>query len=316
MTQHSIRVNTQANTHLNSLASYNSKINSTLSSLLSARQAIDSDNQTINTAQRTITERQQSLDKLNAGTDALDLESAQLSVRQRQIALADAQQNYAKYALRAPIAGTIAAVSLVKGDQAGSGTSAVTIVSPQQLAEITLNEVDVAKVKLGQKATLSFDAIEGLTLTGTVADIDGIGAVSQGVVSYGVKIVFDTTDPQIKPGMSVSAAIITSVKQDVLMVPTSAVSGATVGQTATVQVMQNGVPTPRVVTVGVSNDTNSEVSGNIAEGEEVVTQVIQPTTSSNQTRTTGGTSGLPFIGGGNVRVINGGGGGGTFRTGR
>lgn len=302
-TSHGLKVSAQATAHLNTLAGYNSKINADLSALLSARQAIDTDVQTISNSAGTITERTQSLEKLRTGTDPLDVESAQLSVRQRQVALADAQQNLAKYALRAPLAGAVATVNLVTGDQANSGSSAITIVSPQQLAQITLNEVDVAKISKGQKATLTFDALGDLTLTGTVADIDGIGTVSQGVVSYGVKIVFDTTDARIKPGMSVSAAIITSVHTNVLVVPTSAITSGASAQSGTVQVLVNGQPAVRTVTVGASNDTESEVSGDIREGEEVVTQTIQATkaTSAN---TSGG---LPFLSGaGGTRAITGG----------
>ncbi|MDD5433706.1 MAG: hypothetical protein PHE77_03610, partial [Candidatus Pacebacteria bacterium] len=60
------------------------------------------------------------------------------------------------------------------------------------MAEISLNEVDVAKVKIGQRAIITFDAIDELEITGKVEDVDTIGTVSQGVVSYNVKIIFDT----------------------------------------------------------------------------------------------------------------------------
>src|SRR5207248_903868 len=76
------------------------------------------------------------------------------------------------------------------------------------------------------KATLTFDAIPDLTISGTVAEIDSLGTVSQGVVTYNVKISFDTQDSRIKGAMSVSAAIITEVKQDVLVVLNSAVKSS------------------------------------------------------------------------------------------
>ena len=97
------------------------------------------------------------------------------------------------------------------------------LITKQKIAEISLNEVDAAKVKVGQKVTLTFDAIDGLSITGEVSEIDALGTVSQGVVTYGVKIAFDTQDERVKSGMSVSAAIITDVKQNVLLVPNAAV---------------------------------------------------------------------------------------------
>ena len=70
-----------------------------------------------------------------------------------------------------------------------------------------MNEVDAAKISVGNKTTLTFDATEDLTLTGKVAQIDTIGTVEQGVVSYKVKIAFDTQDERIKPGMTANASI-------------------------------------------------------------------------------------------------------------
>jgi HlyD family secretion protein len=74
---------------------------------------------------------------------------------------------------------------------------------------------------MGQKVTMTFDAIPDLTMTGTVAEIDTLGTVTQGVVSYTVKIAFDTDNTDVKPGMTVSAMIITNTKIDVCKVPLS-----------------------------------------------------------------------------------------------
>ena len=60
-------------------------------------------------------------------------------------------------------------------------------------------------------------------MSGVVTEIDPIGAISQGVVTYDIKINFDVVDERVKPSMSVSAAIITDTKQNVLVVPNSAV---------------------------------------------------------------------------------------------
>src|SRR6185503_5946600 len=109
------------------------------------------------------------------------------------------------YTVRAPFSGTIAKLSVDKGDQASSGTTVATIISKNQIADLSLNEVDAAKVTVGQKATLTFDAVEDLSIAGAVASVDTLGTVSQGVVSYVVKIQFTTQDERVKPGMSVNA---------------------------------------------------------------------------------------------------------------
>ena len=242
----------------------------------------------------------------------IDLQSAQITVTQRQNALADAEQNLSDYYIRAPFDGVIANIPVEKGSNASSSTTLGTIITTQQVAVMSLNEVDVAKISLGQKATLTFDAIPDLTITGKVTEIDSIGTVSSGVVNYNVKINFDTNDARIKSGMSVSATIITNVKQDVFTVPNSAVktqNGASYVQTfstslptpvAGVQGSPSSVlPTSQTVTVGISDDTNTEIISGVKEGDEVVVKTITgTTTTATTTKTTSTRSVLGGIGGG------------------
>ena len=288
-----------ATTHLSELNSYTGKINGHLTSLLSAKNTIISQKQAIVNAQRSIDESAASLDKLVAEPDALDLRSSELSVQQKQNALLDAKEKLSDYTLRASIGGTIAAVSVKKGDNASSGTSVATLISPQQMVEISLNEVDVPKVKTGQKAVLTFDAIEELTITGTVAEVDSIGTATQGVVNYVVKIAFDTQDERVKPGMSVSADIITEAKPDVLLVSGSAVK--TQGNYSYVEILENGQPQAVLVTVGSSNDTMVEITSGLSEGQEIITQTISNSQTSLQS--SGGNSFGAGMGGGEMMRI-------------
>ncbi|MDB5189366.1 MAG: family efflux transporter subunit, HlyD family secretion protein [Parcubacteria group bacterium] len=158
-----------------------------------------------------------------SGSVSLSAEAAQLSYQKAQNSYQDAKDALANYVVRAPFAGTIASVPLQRFDQAGSGTTVAVLITKQQFATLSLNEVDVAKVKSGQKATLTFDSIDGLTLDGTVAEVDALGAVSSGVVSYTVKIGFDSKDTRILPGMTVNAAIVIASSEAALVVPSSAI---------------------------------------------------------------------------------------------
>ena len=281
-----------ADTHLASLNSYTGMTNIQLSNLLNIKQTIQSDKDSLVADDRTIAEKTESLKKLQVGTDPLDIKAQQLSITQRQNALYDAQNTYADYFVRAPFDGVVAAINVKHGDTIGS-TSAVTMITQQKIADISLNEVDVAKIKVGQKATLTFDALPDLTITGDVASIDTLGTITQSVVTYNVKISFDTQDVRVKPGMSVSTAIITDVKQDVVMVPNSAVKNNTV------QIMVNGKPETKNVEVGIANDTMTEIISGVAENDNAVTQTITGTTTT--TPTTSGAGGgirIPGVGGG------------------
>ena len=282
-------------THQASLNTYTGTTNAHLSSLLSIEQTIQSSKEAIVNADRTIAEKTEAIAKLKAGADPLDVQSQQLSLQQRKNALIDAQEKLADYYIRAPFDGTIATLNVKKADTLSSGTSIATFITKQRLAEISLNEVDVAKVKVGQKATLTFDAVDGLTISGSVAEIDTVGTVSQGVVTYAVKIGFDTQDDHVKPGMSVSAAIITDMKQNVLTVPNSAVK--TQGNASYVEMFTTPLanasgtqgtpsaipPVRQTVEVGISDDTTTEIVSGLKEGDQVVTRMITSTQTTTQT---------------------------------
>ncbi len=292
LTLHSVRPTAVADTHLTTLSGYTSKTNTHVSNLLNITNSIQSDKDTITNATRTIDEATQSLAKLQAGTDALDLASAQLTLKQRQNALYDAQEKLADYSIRAPFDGTVAVVTVKKADAVSSGTAAFTMITQQKLAELSLNEVDVAKVKVGQKATLTFDAVEGLSITGEVAEVDSIGAVSQGVVSYKVKINFDTQDDRVKSGMSVSANIITEMRQDVLIVPNGAIKGQvgnyyieTITNPSAEVVGVQGVtsvaaPNRTTIEIGLADDTSTEVMSGLKEGDAIIARTITATTKA------------------------------------
>lgn len=263
---------------------------------------------TINSLQ----ENTQSLKEFLVGADELDIRSAKLSVENKQAAYNDCF-------IYAPFDGTIAALTANVGEP--SGSSIGTLITKNKLATITLNEVDIAKIKLGQKVTLTFDAVANLTITGKVVEIDSIGTVSQGVVSYKVKINLDTGDNLIKPGMSVSATIITDMVQDVIVVPNGAVkskNGANYVETFDVPLIADitgvqgslSLTLPKQVEVGIGlvDDAKTEITSGLKVGDIIVTKTIISTTTAAKSTTP---SILNAVGGSTNR---GGGGGGSFRA--
>ncbi len=195
--------------------------------------------------------------------------------------------------MTAPFAGTVASVSLKRFDTVSTGSSVATLITTQKIAQLSLNEVDATKINLGDKATLTFDAIESLTLTGEVIEIDAVGTVSQGVVSYKVKIGFDSQDERIKSGMTVNSSIQTDVRQDVLAIPSSAVktqNGVTYVQvfnpaltvTEGIAGVISAIPPTQVeVKTGISDDTKVEILEGLKEGEQIVTRTISATATKN-----------------------------------
>jgi HlyD family secretion protein len=231
-----------------------------------------------------ILEDKQSLSDTLAGSDELDIRQSELSLETKKNAYNDCF-------IRAPFDGIIASLTAKVG-QTASGTIG-TLITEQKVVKISLNEVDIASIKLDQKVTMTFDAISDLTLTGKVAEIDSVGTVSSGVVSYNVSISIDVDDKRVKPGMSVSSTIITNTAQDVLVVPTSAVktkNGVSYVETFiqaldktsndTQGSISNILPTQTNVEIGVSDDTNTQIISGLKEGDIIVTKTIKGSTST------------------------------------
>jgi HlyD family secretion protein len=270
-----LTINPIIDTYLSNLSAYTNKINTHLLDLFSAEQTIR--------------------------TAPLNIKSKEISVQQKEDTLLDAKEKLADYSIYAPFDGIITNLNIKKGDSVSSGTALATIITKQKIAEISLNEVDVAKVKVGQKVTLTFDALSEVSISGKVLEVDSVGTANQGVVSYGVKISFDTQDERVKPGMSVTADIITDVKQDVLVLPNSAIKSQ--GNSKYVEFVEasddikqkllasiSGVSLPSLpkqqsIETGISNDTSTEIVSGLNEGDIVVTSTVSSSTNSNSSTT-------------------------------
>lgn len=317
--------NALADTHLSTLLIYTGKTNSNLSSLLSIQRTTQDSKDAIVSAERSIEEKILSLAKIKKGPDDLDIRAKKITIKQKEDALTTAKQTLADHYVRAPFAGVIAKVSAKKGDTASAATVIATLVTKQKIAEISLNEVDVAKIKSGQKTTLTFDAIPDLTITGQIVEVDAVGAVSQGVVTYIVKIGFDTQDDRVKTAMSVSAAIIIEAKPNVLLVPNSTIKSQ--GEATYVEIIEGDdrdpaldagssgvilkhIPRRQPIQAGIANDEFTEILNGLQEGDVIITRTIQPN-SASQTQTRQNSAvripGLPGGGGGSGGFRGGGG---------
>ncbi|HEX7724546.1 MAG TPA: HlyD family efflux transporter periplasmic adaptor subunit, partial [Candidatus Paceibacterota bacterium] len=125
---------------------------------------VTSDVSSTGNAGNTIASAENSFTELLAGPDNLDIQSSQLSLQ-------NAQNTYNNYFIRAPFDGIVGRIPVNLYTQAGGSTVIATVVGDQKIANISLDEVDAAKVKAGQPVTITFDAITGFTATGTVGQV-------------------------------------------------------------------------------------------------------------------------------------------------
>lgn len=211
----------------------------------------------------------------------------------------------AKRNVTAPIDGTVSAINVKNGDDlsrlsssSSSSNNAPIIIGDLKTlkAKVAVNEVDIPNVAIGQKVTMTFSAIDGLTVTGKVEKIDALGTLSSGVVTYDVTINFDSIDPRIKPQMSVSVNIITNVKQNVIVVANSALK--TENNKTYLEVLNNqNQAEKRTIEIGSANNAETEIVSGVNVGDKVITQTIDP---NKKTTSSGGNSSLrvPGLGGG------------------
>lgn len=308
--QYGVQLPSYFNTLVSNERGYLATANTEESDLLAQKKTLANAKQAVKTDQQSISLLQ--VGNSSDGTNPISLQESAANIAADEQNLAQLKQDLADYTVRAPFGGTIASVSAVKGDNASGALAS--IITTQQIAQLSVNEVDAAKIRVGEKASLTFDAIDGLTLTGRVASVDTVGTVSQGVVSYTVKITLDTQDERVKPGMTVNASIITDTRTDVLSVPSSAVK--TAGGRSYVLAFQPPVqaatlttriaPAQIPVTTGISDDTNVEITSGLTWGTQIVIR------SSNSTQAAAGASGTGASGAG-FRGGGGFGGGGAIR---
>jgi RND family efflux transporter MFP subunit len=280
--------------------------NTHLATLLQIQNALQTDKQSIITATLSGAQTKAALDQLQSGPTQLAIATQQLAITQAQNALSDAKQNLAYDYIRAPFAGIITNITAKVAQPVSSGSTLAVLVSNAQLAQATLNETDIVNVKVGQKAMVTFDVLPGVTLAGTVAQVDTIGTVVQSVVSYNVQVALDTPNPSARPGMSDTVSITTTVKPDILLVPSSAIT--TRQGVSTVQVLSSdGKPVQQQVTIGAANDTMTEIVSGLQEGDPVITKTVtsgaSAATSTSRTTTGFGIPGLTGGGGGAARAL-------------
>src|SRR5205085_4430561 len=162
--------------------------------------------------------------------------------------------------------------------------------------------------RAGQPVTSAIDSLTGQRLTGTVSEIDTVSTVVSNVVTYNAVVAFDSVPASVKPGMTATVSVITASKDNVVSVPSAAISSSGGQSTVTVQV--NGKDEVRTVETGLKGDGTTEIVSGLGDGDQVVMSVGVVSTNANRNTNTGTRTGtVGGLGGGGG--FSGGGLGGT-----
>jgi HlyD family secretion protein len=162
----------------------------------------------LDAAQAAVTQAQANLEKLRAGASEGDLAAASAEVRSAEAALKLAQVELTESELRAPFAGVVAVLDAHPGEYIAAGAPAIQLAdfSSWQIETTDLTELNVAQVREGGPAQVTFDAIPGLELPGTVSHIRALGESKQGDITYLVTVKLGQQDPRLRWNMTASAA--------------------------------------------------------------------------------------------------------------
>ncbi len=220
---------------------------------------------------------QANLDNLKNTPTPEEVQLAELAVKQAQMALDQAKLNLLKSQLIAPLDGVVADLNIQPGQQVSASTQAMTLVDLTGLeAQVNVSETDLPSIKVGQPVQVTFDALPNQTFAARVAKVAYVGTVTQGVVNYPVTIALEQPDKQIRPGMTANVSIVVQQRDNILLVPNRAVKLS--GRQRVVTVVRDGKQEQVNVTLGMSSDTQSEVTSGLEEGDLVV--ILQTTTTT------------------------------------
>ncbi len=239
-----------------------------------------------------------------------------LRINQQRASLTRARDQYSKTTIRSPLDGIITYLPVNEGEiaivgvQNSPGTTLMTIADMSVItAEVKVDETDIVNLRLGQEAQIKVDALGDRLLPGHVSEIGNSALTrsgasttttsSQEAKDFKVVVTLDNPPPELRPGLSCTATIVTATRKQAVTVPIQAITvrefdpdlkaakdvkdvKATASDSKKkkveqegVFVIQNNVATFRRLKTGIVGATDIEILDGIAENEEIVTGTFQ-----------------------------------------
>ncbi len=203
-----------------------------------------------------------------------NLATASASIKESALQIQSQKNRLDDYVIRAPITGTVVHSASKVGDNIVSGGTLCTIYDLSYL-RLTMNidELDIPKVSVGQRVSITAQAQEGITYGGTVANINIKPDSASGVTTYPVTVYLDQAEGLL-PGMNVEAKIVLSEQKDVLSIPAVAVlrGNQVIVQDNAPKGEDQSLPAGyryQTVVLGESNGTEVQILDGLQEGQTV-----------------------------------------------
>jgi HlyD family secretion protein len=215
----------------------------------------------------------------------VDLKGSYEVLKQVQARLEQVNDQLSKTKVLSPIDGIITSLDIKVGETAISGTTNIvgsglmTIADPKSmLAEINVDEADIANVDIGQEAEIIAIAFADHPIKGTVEAIASSAKVApgRGTLSFAVKLRLESDhDINLLPGMSCRAEVFTQGEQSLLALPIKAIKTKEDNDADIVEnyvfVLKDGVAKKVTIKTGISDDTYQQVKEGLEIGESIIT---------------------------------------------
>lgn len=303
-------------------ATYRALVEQSRGSYLSAQANLDKAKVTLADAERTM-KRYQNLVKdgsvavsdydtyaTAAASARAAVGAAAGSVAQAKGAYDQAKTNLDYTTITSPVDGIVISRVVEVGQTVTASMSTPTLFTiAQDLTKMqisaTVDESDIGKVHEGGNATFSVDAYPETHFSGTVTQVRNAATTVSNVVTYSVIVAVDNSELKLKPGMTANVTFVAATREGVLTIPTAALrfrpktaggKNVEAGKLETgkrrIYVLKNGAPQPVVITTGIGNDKQTEVtSGDLSEGAEVILEALTGAAAKKPTNPMGAASG-------------------------
>ncbi|HXF68954.1 MAG TPA: efflux RND transporter periplasmic adaptor subunit, partial [Thermoflexus sp.] len=214
--------------------------------------------------------------------DALTVERVRLQLEQAHLQLEQARRQLEQATLTAPFDGTVIALNIEVGQVVGAGVpgGAIVLADLSDLhLDLTVDEVDVVRLKEGMPVEITLDAMPGRTFRGHIESIAPAATESGGAATYRVRVILDERDPALRVGMSATVEIEVERRENVLLVPNAAVRRDRETGRAFVNRMVGDRVEEVEIRLGAQGETESEVVEGLREGDVVVLGEIGPSSA-------------------------------------
>ncbi len=231
---------------------------------------ISSRNNAVSAAKNAVSRAEKDLE-LSSSSDKNRIANQEAFVNQAYARLSQARAQSGKNTLLSPFSGKISEVNIELGELASQSKYAFKLIADSSYQiKSKISEIDIAKIKLGNVATVTLDAYPNVEFSAVVTSIDPSSKNDSGVPRYGVTLTFVNADSRILPGMTSNAKIVTLVKEGALTIPASYLEIKSGGGIVKVKISEEQTE-EKIVKIGIrSKDGRVEILEGVTEKDILI----------------------------------------------